>query len=97
MDIKQMITGEEPTEETVHITTEDEDNYEEEEKGFNDQVKATLMIEDMALGCWVENNVDLSESDNEEEFFDPNEPNEGNNEDVLQEDERSHMSRDAIP
>ena len=40
MDIKQMITGEEPTEETVHITTEDEDNYEEEEKGFNDQVKA---------------------------------------------------------
>ena len=55
------------------------------------------MIEDMALGCWVENNVDLSESDNEEEFFDPNEPNEGNNEDVLQEDERSHMSRDAIP
>lgn len=90
-------TSEELMEDTVLISSEHQDIYErKQDTGFNDQVKAALMIEDMALGCWVEDDIDPNERDNEEEMFDPNEPNGENNEVDIEENE-ADTPRDPIP
>ena len=82
-------SNEESIEETVLLTAECQDSYGKGEKsGFNNRVKVVLMIEDDALACLVEDDVDPDETDEEDEAFDPNE---ANDEDILPEDERIDM------
>ena len=61
-----------------------------EKRAFNNKVKTSLMMEDVALGCWAEEGVWLEGIDNEVEEFHPNE--QGGND--LDTDEYKYAVRD---